>query len=104
MTRRPEIEVLAVVDPVQLQTVASRVHLKIEDARFHRLLIRIGQAVERGGEGVGYEEVHRATIARVSGGRSVKKSLERNAGLRVLPQLPTAGVAVFDNTSGRTWA
>ena len=38
--RRPEIGVLAVVDAVQLETVAGRVHLQIEDARLHRLLVQ----------------------------------------------------------------
>ena len=49
--RRPEIGVLAVVDAVQLKTVAGRVHLKIEDARLHGLLVeaadsRLNEAVK----------------------------------------------------------
>ena len=42
--RRPEIGVFALVDAVQLETVAGRVHLKIEDARLHRLLVQAGRA------------------------------------------------------------
>ena len=57
--RRPEIRVLALVDAVELETVAGRVHLQIEDARLHRLLVQAGQPVEGGGEGVGDQEVHR---------------------------------------------
>ena len=56
--RRPEIGVLTVVDAVQLKTVAGRVHLKIEDARLHRLLVEAGEPVEGGGEGIRDEEVH----------------------------------------------
>ena len=56
--RRPEIGVLAVVDAVQLKTVAGRVHLKIEDARLHGLLVRAGQPVEGSREGVRDQEVH----------------------------------------------
>ena len=56
--RRPEIGVLALVDAVQLKTVAGRVHLQIEDARFHSLLVEAGEPVEGGGEGVGDQEVH----------------------------------------------
>ena len=59
--RRPEIGVLALVDAVQLKTVAGRVHLQIEDARLHRLLVQAGQPVEGSGEGVGDQEVHGAT-------------------------------------------
>ena len=37
--RRPEVRVLALVDPVQLETVAARVHLQVEHARLDRLLV-----------------------------------------------------------------
>ena len=53
-----KLESLTVVDAVQLKTVAGRVHLKIEHARLHRLLVEAGQPVEGGGEGVRDEEVH----------------------------------------------
>jgi hypothetical protein len=59
--RRPEIRVLALVDAMQLKTVAGRVHLQIEDARLHRLLIDTGQAVERCRESVGDQEIHALT-------------------------------------------
>jgi hypothetical protein len=67
--RRPEIEVLALVDAMQLQTVAGWVHLKIEDTRLHRLLVQAGQAVERSSEGVRDQEVHRATPRTLSSPR-----------------------------------
>ena len=56
--RRPKIGVLAVVDTVQLETVAGRVHLEIEDTRFHRFLVQARQAVEGSCEGVGDQKVH----------------------------------------------
>jgi hypothetical protein len=37
--RRPEVGVFAFVDTMQLETVAGRVHLQIEDARLYRLLV-----------------------------------------------------------------
>lgn len=42
----PEILVLALVDAVQLESIAGRVHLQIEDAGFYRLLVQTRQAVE----------------------------------------------------------
>ena len=55
---RPEVRVLALVDPVELEPVARRVHLKVEHAPLHRLLVLTRQAVERRGEGVRDQEVH----------------------------------------------
>ena len=59
--RRPEMRVLAVVDAMQLETVAGGVHLQVEDARLHGLLIEAGQPVERSREGVCDEEGHGLT-------------------------------------------
>ena len=73
--RRPEIEVLALVDAVQPKTVAGRIHLQIEDAGFHRLLVQTGQAVERGGEAVGDEEVHQNGVLIISGPWGLKVGL-----------------------------
>ncbi len=56
--RRPEIRVLALVDPMQLKTVAAAIHLQVEDARLHRLLVHAGEPIERRGKGVGDQEVH----------------------------------------------
>ena len=79
--RRPEIGVLALVDAVQLETVAGRVHLKIEDARLHRLLVQAGQPVERSGEGVGDQEVHCDTRHRSGSERSGERHARRCADL-----------------------
>jgi hypothetical protein len=43
---------------VQLETVAGRVHLEIEDARLHGLLVETAEPVEGSGEGVGDQKVH----------------------------------------------
>ena len=40
--RGPEIGVSALFNPVQLKAVAGRVHLQVEHAGFHRLLIQTG--------------------------------------------------------------
>jgi hypothetical protein len=77
-TRRPEIGVLALIDAVQLETVAGRVDLQIEDACLHSLLVHPGQAVERRGERVGDQEVHQKGVSMMSGpiGTKVFASLE----------------------------
>ncbi len=59
--RRPEMRVLALVDAMQLETVAGGVHLQVEDARLDGLLIEAGQPVEGGRERVGDEEGHGLT-------------------------------------------
>jgi hypothetical protein len=56
--RRPEVRVLALVDPMQLETFAGAIHLQVEDARLYCLLVHAREAVERRSEGVGDEEVH----------------------------------------------
>jgi hypothetical protein len=56
--RRPEVGVLAVVEAMQLKPVAGRVHLQIEDARLHGLLVKAAEPIEGGGEGVGDQKVH----------------------------------------------
>ena len=61
--RRPEMIILAFVDPVELQSSACRVDLQIEYAGLHRLLILTGQAVEGRGESVGDMQVHQNGVS-----------------------------------------
>jgi hypothetical protein len=49
---RPEIRILALVEPMQLEAVTGRVHLQVKYACLNRLLVLTGQAVECSGEGV----------------------------------------------------
>src|SRR6185437_3112605 len=60
-SRRPEVRVLAVVDPMQLKTASGAIHLQIEDARLYRLLVNAREPIERRGEAIGDEEVHALT-------------------------------------------
>jgi hypothetical protein len=55
---RPEIRVLTFVDAVQLETVAGRVHLQVEDARLHGLLVQAGEPAEGGSKSIGDQEIH----------------------------------------------
>ena len=45
--RRPEVRIFALFDAVQLERIAGRVHLQVEYARLHRLLILGRQAARR---------------------------------------------------------
>ena len=76
--RRPEIGILAVIDTVQLETVADRVHLKVEDTRFHRFLVQARQAVERSGECIGDKEVHDPPNAALTPSRAKRPKRPRS--------------------------
>src|SRR5437016_7556084 len=55
---RPEAFVLRLVEAMEVEARARRVHLQIERGGLDRLLLVAGQARQAVGEGVGDEELH----------------------------------------------
>jgi hypothetical protein len=60
-THRPEIRVLCAVEPMEMQTGASRIELQVERRSLDRFLLRPGQSRETSREGIRNAEIHHCT-------------------------------------------